>query len=96
MAERKSGATRRRIKGGRTTPKASRTVPESGRYTPPIPRSQKVSPIWVPILMFTLLIGGVLVIILNYLNLIGHASNGKLLIGLVLITAGFVTATNYH
>jgi hypothetical protein len=46
--------------------------------------------------MFTLLIAGVLVIVLNYLNLIGHASNGKLLIGLALITGGFITATNYH
>ena len=96
MAERK-GASSRRTKGGRTTPKASRpTTTESGRYTPPIPRSQKVSPIWVPILMFALLIAGTLVIVLNYMNLIGHASNGKLLIGLALITGGFVTATNYH
>ena len=97
MADRKTGAASRRVKGGRTTPKASKpSVPESARYTPPIPRSQKVSPMWVPILMFTLLIAGVLVIVLNYLNLLGHAGNGKLLIGLGLITAGFITATNYH
>ena len=97
MAERK-GASSRRTKGGRTTPKASRTTTstDSGRYTPPIPRSQKVSPVWVPVLMFTLLIAGTLVIVLNYMNLIGHASNVKLLIGLALITGGFVTATNYH
>ena len=96
MAERK-GASSRRTKGGRTTPKAGRTTTtESGRYTPPIPRSQKVSPMWVPVLMFTLLIAGTLLIVLNYMNLIGHASNVKLLIGLGLITGGFVTATNYH
>jgi hypothetical protein len=96
MADRKAGAANRRTNGGRTTARAARPTTESGRYTPPIPRSQKVSPRWVPILMFTLLIAGVLVIVLNYLNLIGHASNGKLLIGLALITGGFITATNYH
>jgi hypothetical protein len=97
MADPKSraGGANRRSKGGRTTPKAT-PVSTSGRYTPPIPRSQKVSPRWVPILMFTLLIAGALVILLNYLGLLGHASNGKLFIGLGLIAAGFVTATNYH
>jgi|SRR5437879_9858135 len=102
MAERK-GASSRRTKGGRTTPKAATTKTsraaapvQSGRYTPPIPRSQKVSPMWVPVLMFALLIAGTLMIVLNYMNLIGHASNAKLLIGLALITGGFVTATNYH
>lgn len=100
---------RRRTKGGRVTPKG--TAPKgaakagtrggattaSGRYTPPIPREQKVSPRWVPVLMFALLGLGVAVIVLNYLNLLpGDASNVYLLIGLVLITAGFVTATQYH
>jgi hypothetical protein len=106
MAERKPGAASRRTKpgSGRVTPKGS-TAPvgrpssatESGRYTAPIPRSQKVSPMWVPVLMFTLLGLGVLMIVLNYMNLLpGDASNVYLLIGLGLITAGFVTATNYH
>ena len=89
---------RRTVRRGRATPKKATTARSSdtGRYTPPIPRSQRVSPKWVPILMFTLLSLGTLVIILNYVNAIGHASNGKLLIGLALITGGFVTATNYH
>jgi hypothetical protein len=94
-ADRRTGAASRRTKGGRTTPKAERPA-DRGRYTPPVPKSQKVSPPWVPVLMFTLLVAGVLVIVLNYLNLIGDASNGKLLIGLALITGGFITATNYH
>ena len=52
---------------------------------------------WVPIVMFGCLALGVLVIILNYLNLLpGDASNGYLLVGLGLITAGFITATQYH
>ena len=81
----------------RVTQKGGGTSMQSqGRYTPPVPKEFKVSPIWVPILMFALLIAGTLVIVLNYMNLIGHASNGKLLIGLALITGGFVTATNYH
>lgn len=90
---------RKTVRTGRSTPKkatAGRTS-DTGRYTPPIPRSQKVSPKWVPIVMFTLLGLGVAVIVLNYVNaLFGDASNGKLLIGLALITGGFVTATNYH
>ena len=61
-------STKRR--GGRVTPRAQES---SGRYTPPIPREQKVSPPWVPALMFTCL-----------------------LLGLGLITAGFITATQYH
>jgi hypothetical protein len=51
----------------------------------------------VPVLMFGCLGLGVLVIILNYLNLLpGDASNGYLLVGLALITVGFVTATQLH
>ena len=81
------------------TPRGTGPVsqPSVGRYTPPIPREQKVSPIWVPILMFTLLVLGVIVIVLNYMNLLpGDASNGYLLVGLGLITGGFITATYYH
>ena len=57
---------RRPAKRGRVTPKAGSRVdtvapqPHSGRYTPPIPREQKVSPWWVPALMFLLLGLGVL------------------------------------
>lgn len=73
------------------------TPTEGGRYTPPIPRAQKVSPTWVPVLMFTLLGLGVLTIILNYVNLLpGDANNGYLVLGLGLITGGFITATYYH
>ena len=76
---------------GRVTPKPS------SRYTPPIPKEQKVSPKIVPILMFTLLGLGMVMILLNYVGLLpGGAKNGYLIIGLVLITAGFITATQYH
>ena len=99
MSDRKAASSRRTTPkgGGRTTPKTGAVQPSQGRYTPPIPKEQKVSPVWVPVLMFALLGLGVLVIVLNYLDLLpGDASNGYLLVGLGLITGGFVVATNYH
>ena len=76
---------------GRVTPKAS------SRYTPPIPKAQKVSPKIVPILMFTLLGLGMLSILLNYVGLLpGGTKNEYLIGGLVLITGGFIIATQYH
>lgn len=69
----------------------------SGRYTPPIPREFKESSKFVPILMFALLGLGMLVIIVNYLDVLpGGANNWYLLGGLVSITAGFVVATRYR
>jgi len=56
-----------------------------------------VSPRWVPVLMFALLGLGMLTIVANYLNLVpGDASNGWLIGGLVMITGGFLVATQYH
>ncbi len=77
---------------GRVTPKPT------ARYTPPVPKSEKVSPKWVPIVMFTSLGLGMLVILANYVSLLpgDEPSNMYLLLGLVFITTGFVTATKYH
>ena len=77
---------------GRVTPKAT------GRYTPPVPRSEKVSPRWVPIVMFGSLGLGMLVILANYVSLLpgGEPSNMYLLLGLVFITIGFISATKFH
>jgi hypothetical protein len=91
-------------KGGRVTPKGgpkpaprSGPPPPSGRYTPPTPKIYKESPRWVPVLLLTLLIGGMLVIVCNYLGLLpGGAQNGYLFVGLGLITGGFITATRYR
>ena len=82
---------------GRVTPKATSSV-DSGRYTAPIPKEYKVSPRWVPIVMFTLLGLGMLTIITNYLNLLpgDDPSNAYLLGGLGLITAGFIVATRWR
>lgn len=92
---------KRRVPGGRVTPKkgatdATRPGP-SGRYTPPVPQELKVSPPWVPILMFSLLGLGVLVILLNYMGVLpGGASNAYLGLGLIAICAGIVVATQYR
>jgi Cell division protein CrgA len=67
------------------------------RYTPPAPKKKAGSPLWVPTVMFTLLVTGTLVIILNYLGILpGEQQNRYLLLGLVQITAGFIFATIYR
>src|SRR5690606_16910109 len=74
----------RRAQGrGRVTPKArparTDTPTPSGRYTPPIPREQRSSPAWVPVTMFSLLVLGLVVIFLNYLDVLpGGMSNAYL------------------
>jgi hypothetical protein len=83
--------------GSKGQPAAGQSAPPSGRYTPPVRREVKVSPRWVPILMFALLGVGVAVIILNYLGVLpGGSDNRYLLLGLAAITGGFVTATQYR
>ncbi len=70
------------------------------RYTPPTVRLDKPSPRIVPVLMFVLLLAGAVVIVVNYMGLLptesGEASNWYLLLGLGLISGGFVTATQYR
>jgi hypothetical protein len=95
-----------RRKSGRTTPKGStgaraasrRVVPDtSGRYTPPMYHAPKVSPMWVPILMFSLFGMGAAAIVLNYIGILpGAPTSWYLVLGLGLVTGGFVTATNLH
>ena len=95
-------------KPGRVTPKGGPVkrngaaptaagISGSGRYTAPTPAEFKVSPWWVPALMITLLVLGVLVILLNYLSLLGGSANNIFLfVGLGLIVAGFITSTRWH
>ena len=94
---------KRKVSGGRVTPKggpaASRSSgpAPSARYTPPIPQSVKVSPMWVPVLMFALLGIGLIVILCNYLGVLpGGTKNTYLLIGLGAILGGIITATQYR
>ena len=92
---------KRKVKGGRVTPKGGHTAgprPDaSSRYTPPVPREQKVSPPWVRVLMFTLLAIGLVVIFVNYLGVLpGGTKNSYLLVGLASILGGIMTATQYR
>jgi hypothetical protein len=89
----------------RGTPAVSRTlvpVPQSkskrSRYTPPPPKKRDASKMWVPVALTTLLACGLLVVVLNYLNLLPGADteNRYLLLGIGLISGGFVIATNYR
>lgn len=92
---------KRHVPGGRvapkgTTPSGARPSP-STRYTPPVPREVKVSPRWVPIVMFGLLGIGLVVIFLNYLGVLpGGTSNAYLGLGLAAICGGIITATQYR
>lgn len=89
------------MNGGRVTPKGGPKTgarPEpSSRYTPPIPQEFKVSPAWVPILMFALLGLGLVIIFSNYLGVLpGGTKNTYLLVGLGSILGGIITATQYR
>jgi hypothetical protein len=101
--------SKRRVPGGRVTPKGGHqtsTPSASSRYTPPVPRELKESPRWVPVLMFTLLGIGLVIIFCNYLGLLpalwwdnpvdDDTSNWYLLIGLGFILGGIITATQYR
>lgn len=91
---------------GRVTPKGGPVTRKSatgaapattGRYTAPVPRELKVSPWWVPALMLSFFVAGVVVILLNYLSLLGgSANNVYLFAGLGLIVLGFITSTRWH
>ena len=68
------------------------------RYTPPAPKKKPHSRLWVPSTMFTCLLLGVVVIAGNYLQLLpgGETSNNFLIIGLVLLVAGFILSTFFR
>ncbi|MEM9200764.1 MAG: cell division protein CrgA [Actinomycetota bacterium] len=89
---------KRRVSGGRTTPKGTR--PDS--YTPPsLPSNtgyedMEPSPPWVAGLMFGLLGLGVLTILINYVGSFWDTNNGILLLGLGMILGGIITATQYR
>ncbi len=81
-------------KGG---PNAAGRPTASRRYTPPIPQEHKVSPRWVPFVMFGLLALGMVVIFCNYLGVLpGGTKNAYLLVGLGGILGGIMAATQYR
>ena len=63
------------------------------RYTPPAPKKAPPSPKWYGVMIIVLFAVGVLVIVTNYLGLLGEsASNLFLGIGLLSIMVGFILA----
>ncbi len=73
------------------------------RPTPPKnPTASKVetkgpSPTWYVVTMFGLMALGIVVILLNYMQLFGgHADNKFLLVGLAMIGVGFGMTLNYR
>jgi hypothetical protein len=96
------GASRKgKSASGRTGAKVGRytTAEEKGRYTPPIPKSVRRSPPWFGALVLVLLIGGVAIIVANYLAhlpWVSHGSAWGLVAGLVMIFVGFLMATRYR
>jgi hypothetical protein len=103
---------KKRTAGGRVTPKGQgdhRTGHrnatqvdssfESKRYTPPGEKSTHLppSPRWVPVVMFTLLGLGALVIMVNYLGVLpGGTKQIYTFGGLGLVLGGIITATQYR
>ncbi|WP_419918590.1 cell division protein CrgA [Candidatus Poriferisocius sp.] len=87
--------TKRRVQGGRITPRGTRPENEA---PPRVPVSAgRISPTWVPVLMTTLLVLGALMIVLNYVALLpGETSNWYLVGGLGLLLAGMIVATQWH
>jgi hypothetical protein len=76
-----------------------KTPEESGRYTAPIPKYERHSPPWFGALILILLIGGVVIITVNYLAHLPGVSHGSpwgLVVGLVMIFVGFLAATRYR
>ena len=92
-------AVAKQSKGARGAPApAAKPRPGSKRYTPPQPKTVKHSPLWVPVSMFTSMGAGFVVIVCNYLQLLpgGEAKNSYLILGLVLLIAGFVLSTRFR
>ncbi|HLF99363.1 MAG TPA: cell division protein CrgA [Acidimicrobiia bacterium] len=74
-----------------------RSKSKRSRYTPPPPKKAPPSPKWVPVTMFILLGAGMIFVVINYLGLLpGGAKNSYLFVGLGLITAGFMLATQWR
>ena len=71
--------------------------PSKTARRPVSPAKSKALPpskLWVPALMFSLILIGIAVIVTNYFGLLpGGASNKFLLIGITQVTGGFIVAT---
>jgi len=74
-----------------------RRKPKQAIHTPPPPKEVKVSPTWYVGLMATLMTAGVLIIILNYIDLMPFDDPiNWLYMGLLAIAVGMVMLLNFH
>jgi hypothetical protein len=89
------GASTTKAKAGSTGSAPTRPA-ASSRYTPKSLPEYRVSPTWVPVLMFAFLIVGALVIIVNYTGAAWNTNNWYLIGGLSSILAGILVATQWH
>ena len=99
------GAKGARRRGGRN-PEPEKASPhhrqpghrrKGTRYTPPVPKSTKRSPRWMAVLMIALFLVGVVVIILNYADLLPGGVNNWWLVGAIgAIFGGLIVATTYR
>jgi hypothetical protein len=81
----------------RRTGSSNATRRRGGRYTPPTPKSVRTSPRWLGPLIGTILLVGVLMIILNYFDVLPDSpTNWYLLGGIVIFAGGFGLATQWH
>ena len=86
--------TKKRVQGGRVTPKGTRTGAPADHS---MSAGHAPSPTWMTVLLFGLLGLGVLIIFFNYVGWMpGGTSNGFLLLGLGSILGGIITATQYR
>ena len=89
-----SSPKKRRVQGGRVTPKG--TQPHNNRPVETVREvSTEPSPPWVSYVLFGLLAIGMLIIFLNYTRLVpgGETQNWITLLGLAFILGGIITAT---
>jgi hypothetical protein len=86
-------------KSSRVTPSAKGGAGsvQSNRYTPPIDRTTRSSPKWLGILIIAVFALGVLVVILNYADVLPGGVNNLWLVAAVgAIFVGLMLATRYH
>ena len=87
-----SSPKKRRVQGGRVTPKG--TQPHNTRSVETVQEiSTEPSPPWVTWVLFGLLAIGMLIIFFNYTQVFADTHNGFTLLGLAFILGGIVTAT---
>jgi hypothetical protein len=95
----KSGPGKAQNKGrstGRTTQARTKKT-QSTRYTPPVSKGQRSSPRWMGISIIALFLLGVLIVILNYADLLpGGVNNLWLVAAIAAIFGGLIMATRYH